>query len=227
MENKIIFDTENSTVQQEPKNKPIILLDIDDTIAAFGPFYWNLHNTVFNDTVNYLDVIDWDLDKFSKRGPDAYKLFKYPGLFRNLPPMPYAKEFVEKLRKVGEVIVVSDSPSGTSYKETVNLDCISEDHKIDFPHSNPADDKRAWLKEHFNFEKENIIFTSRKELIMGQILIDDKPATYEKFKMLNRNFILIDAPYNQHIQTDWRAKDLNQALEMVYKMLEEMSELAS
>ncbi|NGY89269.1 hypothetical protein F6Y05_40590 [Bacillus megaterium] len=85
MENKIIFDTENSTAQQEPKNKPIILLDIDDTIATFGPFYWNLHNSVFNDTVNYLEVIDWDLDKFSKRGPDAYKLFKYPGLFRNLP----------------------------------------------------------------------------------------------------------------------------------------------
>ncbi|NGY89268.1 hypothetical protein F6Y05_40585 [Bacillus megaterium] len=141
--------------------------------------------------------------------------------------MPYAKEFVEKSREVGEVIVVSDSPSGTSYKETVNLDCINEDHKIDFPHSNPADDKRAWLKEHFNFAKEDIIFTSRKELVMGQILIDDKPATYEKFKMLNRNIILIDAPYNQHIQTDWRAKDLNQALEMVYKMLEEMSELAS
>jgi len=227
MENKTIFDTEKSTVQQEQKNKPIILLDIDDTIAAFGPFYWNLHNTVFDDNVNYFDVIDWDLDKFSKRGPDAYKLFKYPGLFRNLPPMPYAKEFVEKLREKGEVIVVSDSPSGTSYKETVNLDCINKDHKIEFPHSNPADDKREWLKEHFNFKKEDIIFTSRKELVMGDILIDDKPATYEKFKKLNRNIILMDAPYNQHIQTNWRAKDLNQAIEMVYAMLEEMDELAS
>ncbi|MGF9891826.1 hypothetical protein ABEX78_24490 [Priestia megaterium] len=227
MENKIIFDTEKSTVQQRQKNKPIILLDIDDTIAAFGPFYWNLHNTVFDDNVNYFDVNDWNLDKFSKRGPDAYKLFKYPGLFRNLPPMPYAKEFVEELRKIGEVIVVSDSPSGTSYKEKVDLDCIGEDHKIDFPHSNPADDKRAWLKEHFDFKKEDIIFTSRKELVMGDILIDDKPATYDTFKELNRNIILMDAPYNRHIQTDWRAKDLNQAIEKVHKMLEKMEELAS
>jgi 5'(3')-deoxyribonucleotidase len=227
MENKIIFDTKKSIVQQEQRIKPIILLDIDDTIAAFGPSYWNLHNTVFDDNVDYLDVNDWNLDKFSKRGSDAYKLFKYPGLFRNLPPMPYAKEFVEKLRKVGEVVVVSDSPSGTSYKETVNLDCIGKEHKIEFPHSNPADDKREWLKEHFNFKKEDIIFTSRKELVMGHILIDDKPTTYEKFKELNRNIILMDAPYNRHIQTKWRAKDLNQAIEKVYEMLEEMGELAS
>jgi len=223
MEKKIIFEDKKNSALKDTITKPIILIDIDDTIADFGKFYWELHNRVFKDTVDYFKVNKWDLDKFSKRGLDAYKLFKYPGLFRNLPPKPYAKEFMEEMQKVGDVLIVSDAPSGTSYGETVDLDCVVPEHRVEISHSNPADDKRMWLKEHFNIDKKNVIFCSNKEYILGDILIDDKPSTFEKFSSLGRNIILIDAPYNRHIQTEWRAKDLNHAKKLVYRMLEEMS----
>ncbi|WP_456364037.1 5' nucleotidase, NT5C type [Priestia aryabhattai] len=225
MKKKIIFEDEKDFMLKKLlkkfKRKPIILLDMDDTIAEFAQPFWTLHNKLFKDFVDYLKVNGWNFDEFSKRGKDAYTLFKYPGLFRNLPPKPYAKEFIEDLREIAEVVIVSDSPSGTSYLETVSLD-IDPEHTIDFPHSNPTDDKRMWLEEHFNFDKDDIVFCSKKDRVIGDILIDDKPATYNSFVEANRKIILLDAPHNRDIDTKWRAKDLNHAKKLVYRMLEEM-----
>ena len=67
------------------QRRPIILVDIDDTINLFAETYWALHNIVFEDNVHYHSVNQWELDLFSNRGKEAYDLFKIPGLFRNIP----------------------------------------------------------------------------------------------------------------------------------------------
>lgn len=208
------------------KQKPIILVDIDDTIGEFSETYWNVHNSIFNDKVNPKNVNEWDLSKFSKRGIEAYNLFKFPGLFRNLPTKPYAKEFMSNIQKISDVYVVSDTPNGTGFQEEVILDNV--EYKIEFPYSNPADDKRAWLKENFpNFPQSNVIFCGCKWMIQGDILIDDKPATFEKFNQMGRDIILMDMPYNRHIKTKWRARNLSEAEEMVYELLKMKGRLVS
>jgi 5'-nucleotidase len=206
--------------------KPVILVDTDDTLGDFSKVYWEIHNLVFKDKVDHNIVNDWDLSKFSNRGKEAYKLFKFPGLFRNLPLKPFAQEFMGNIQKFSDVYVVSDSPPGTSYKEIFDLENI--DHNIEFPHSNPADDKRMWLKEYFpNFPQSNIIFCSCKWMVYGDILVDDKPETFEIFTNLGRDIILMDMPYNRHIQTKWRAKDLKQAEEMIYDILERQGKISA
>ena len=210
-----IMWNEDSNFKQR---RPIILVDIDDTINCFAETYWALHNRLFEDNVHYNSVDQWDLDLFSNRGVEAYHLFKMPGLFRNIPVKPYAKEFMDSIQNMGEVFVVSDAPSGTSYGDTVHFSNIN--YSIDVPHSNPVDDKRAWLKEHFpTLPKENVIFCSCKWMIAGDLLIDDKPDTFLEFQKRGRDVILMDMPYNRNINTKWRARNLMEAEEMISEIL--------
>ncbi|MED2737320.1 5' nucleotidase, NT5C type [Bacillus toyonensis] len=198
--------------------KPIILLDIDDTLNKFGSHFWELNNKLFNEKVDHNLVNEWELDKFSNRGKEVYELFKYPGLFRNIPLKENAKEFVESLGQFAEIYIVSDSPSGNESKHG--------NGETGF--SNPADDKRLWVAENLpSIPKENIIFCSCKWMIEGDILVDDKPETYYKYRERNRDIILIDMPYNRHIDTKWRAKDLKQAKEMIYKILKLRGKIAA
>ncbi|WP_042351250.1 5' nucleotidase, NT5C type [Bacillus massiliigorillae] len=201
-----------------PQTKPIILVDIDDTLNVFSKVYWAIHNQAFEDNVHPDNVNQWDLDLFSNRGLEAYQLFKIPGLFRHIPVKEHAQTFIEDLQDIGEVYMVSDVPRGTSYGEIVEFQNIN--YPIQHAHSNPADDKRAWIKEHFpNFPKENVIFCSCKWMIYGDILIDDKPNTFIEFQKRGRDVILIDMLYNRHIDTKWRARDLQEAKEMVVELL--------
>ncbi|MFP7487257.1 hypothetical protein SFC65_24170 [Priestia filamentosa] len=202
----------NDVMKSEKKRRPVILVDMDDTLADFSKAYWDIHNAVFKENIDRNTVNEWDLSKFSKQGKECYKLFKYPGLFRNLEPKPYAKEFIKNTREFADVYIVSDTPPGTGYQESVSFG----NHKLEFSVSNPADDKRMWVKEHFpDFPQSNIIFCSCKWMVQGDILVDDKPSTFERFQEEGRKAILIDMPFNQAIDTNWRAKDLMEAEQLI------------
>ena len=80
-----------------------------------------------------------------------------PGLFRNLKPIKDAIKSVNKLLSLDkyEVYFLSTAPWGNTSAWT---------------------DKRIWLEEQFG-EKINrkLILTHRKDLVKGDILIDDRP----------------------------------------------------
>lgn len=80
-----------------------------------------------------------------------------PGLFRNLKPIKEAISSVNKLldSKNYEVYFLSTAPWGNTSAWT---------------------DKRLWLEEKFgNKINRKLILTHRKDLVMGDILIDDRP----------------------------------------------------
>ena len=200
--------------------KPIVLIDLDDTMNNFSEVFWGHYNRIHNDHVDPETADDWDLGKFAKPevGGGIYELMKMPGLFRYLKPHSDANDVIGRFMDKGiEVLVVSDSPSGTSHCE-MNGDLSAV--------SNPADDKRRWVKEHLPLiPKENVIFSSVKWFIKGDVLIDDKPQTFLKFQEERRPCILIDKPYNRHIVTEWRAHSLTEAESMVYKILRKKGKL--
>lgn len=190
-------------------NKPTILVDIDDTLNQFAATFWNIYNEVYDESQDYTKVDSWNLQEYARDDIHVYDLLKHPGIFRNIPLKEYAVEFIKGLYEEYEVYIVTDSPSGTSH-------CELNDHHF----SNPADDKRKWVMEHFPFfPQDQVIFCSHKWMVIGDLLIDDKPAMFEKFRSLGRRSILIDMPYNRHIKTKWRAKDLIEAERMVREIL--------
>lgn len=191
------------------KDKPVILVDIDDTLNQFAPTFWGIYNEKYNENLDYLTVDSWNLQKYAREDVPIYDLLQHPGLFRNIPLKEYAQEFMEYLHSFYNTYIVTDSPQGTS-------DCELPGKHF----SNPADDKRKWVGEHFPFfPQEKIIMCSHKWMIEGDVLVDDKPATFKKFQELGKNCILIDMPYNRHIDTKWRAQDLREAKEMIERLL--------
>jgi len=114
----------------------------------------------------YLDMdgVLADLGKGAKGHPEGNKPeYKknpddIPGIFRNLPPIAGAIEAVNKL-----------------------LDCNKFEMFIltTAPWNNPSawSDKRLWIEQHFpkSFERKMII-SHRKDLLLGDYLIDDRTA---------------------------------------------------
>lgn len=193
--------------------KPTILVDMDEVLAdLLGPWL-NMYNQDYDDNLTQDQILNWNIFSFTKPecGKKFYNYLKTPGMFRHLPVRPYAKEMIQGfIDNDFRVLIVSDSPSGYAY-----CDYIEDNQKI----CNPADDKRKWLAEHFPMiPSENIVFTSQKWFIKGDVLIDDKPSTYLEFLERNRNAILVDQPFNRDVMTDYRAYDLKEALNKVYDL---------
>ena len=188
--------------------KKVILLDIDDTINQFNTAFWALHEEVYDEKIDPETVNTWDLANFSSQGNHVYGLFKHPGLFRYIEPKNGAVEFVEQLNEKYDVYFVTDSPPGTSHCDG------------DVPYANQADDKRKWVREHFPFiDKSKIIICANKWMILGDVLIDDKPDTFYAFQKRKRNIILMDAPHNRSIETPFRARNFEEAHALVEQLL--------
>jgi 5'(3')-deoxyribonucleotidase len=189
-----------------------ILFDMDDVLADFGEAWLKTYNQKYNDTLTVNDLTDWDTSKVVKTecGMDIYELLKTPGIFRYIKPSKNSVEVISRLIENNfEIVIVSDSPEGHSHS-----DYIQDETNV----SNPADDKRAWLREHFPMiPSKNVVFTSQKYRVYGHCLVDDKPATFEIFESLERDCILIDQPYNRYIKTDKRANNLLEAEKMIYQ----------
>ena len=82
-----------------------------------------------------------------------------------------AQRLVRLLRQQGEVIVVT-SP----------LNCAPQ----------WCSDRAKWLDKHFGFRRDEIVFTKRKDLVAGDVLVDDSPEHCAK----QRAAVLVDRPWN-------------------------------
>lgn len=194
------------------KYRGTILLDMDDVLAEFLPSWLSVYNEAYDDKLSVTNLTRWKTSDFVKPecGEKIYDLLKNPGLFRYLEPTQYSQEVVRRLvENEFEVVIVSDAPAGHSH-------CEYKPGEKTF--GNPTADKKKWLYEYFpEIPSENVIITSQKWRIDGDVLVDDKPSTFELFQEKGKDIILIDMPYNRHIQTNKRAMNILEAEEMIYK----------
>ena len=101
-------------------------------------------------------IQDW----FEKHPHLKERYESYPdhiqGLFRNPPPLEGAIEAVKKLAESGkyELFIATSAPWGNA---------------------GSAMDKRFWIEEHFgNLFHKRMFVTHRKDLLLGDYLIDDR-----------------------------------------------------
>jgi 5'(3')-deoxyribonucleotidase len=114
-----------------------------------------------------------------------------PGFCENLMVLPGARWFVERLRERYEVVVV------TSPYSAAPTWCY---------------ERLKWLDVNFGIPKQDVIFAKRKELVEGDALIDDYERNTEAFRGLA---ILMNQPWNQHVEGQLRAFNYQQALDIL------------
>ena len=116
---------------------------------------------VYIDMDGVLVDLEKAFDKFFKLHPYLKERYKdnpdhIQGIFRNPPPIKGAIEAVKKLHESGkyELMIATAAPWGN-------------------PGSNA--DKRFWIEDYFgNLFHKKMFITHRKDLLMGDYLIDDR-----------------------------------------------------
>lgn len=165
------------------KDKPIILLDVDGVLADFTGRVLQIGNELTKCSYTMEDVKEWDV--FSLYPKELKRVLVYhicrEGFCTRLDVLPGALDGVKQLKEVGHVVAVT-SPWWSS-KTWMH-------------------ERMEWLKLHFDIPMRSVIHTAAKELIRGDIMIDDKPENLlswgdaQKGQSLS---ILVDAPYNRSV----------------------------
>jgi hypothetical protein len=142
----------------------------------------------------------WDLPKQAKE-------YMSDGIdWGEVEPYPEAGSFLDALSLVGKIVIVT-SPWFTNK---------------DFFHS-----LYRWLWRHFGIRPDDIIFTSKKHLVTGAVLIDDKPSTLKRWteEQCAVGAICKAQPWNSDydgIRLDY--SDIIKALEKIDDAITEMNQ---
>jgi len=174
--------------------KLTILVDMDGTIESLLDVWLDRLNKKYNRNVKTEDIKDWDISKFYEglTKEDVFSVMMDPTIWKEVKPIDGAKEVLKKWIDEGHnVYIVTDNPyqSVKVKVEDLLFRC--------FPFI-------SW---------HNVVITSRKQLIKGDVLIDDGihnlvGGEYKK--------LLFDAPYNRDVDEekleltrvfDWKSID--------------------
>jgi len=164
-----------------------VLVDLDETLVSMLPVWLKKYGNITGDIISPKDVVDYDLKKFCKNGELLYSILEKPGFFYDLPPIPGALKYFQKLidDRRFEVMVVTQPPRTAHYA---------------------IRDKREWMKTFFpNFDLTNMIFCHKKEYIRGDVLFDDAPHHLCEWNKVNKKGVTvkINYPYNAFFPSSW------------------------
>ena len=155
-----------------------ILIDLDGTVCKFVDAVLEMYNNDYNNNLTAEDITDYGMETCVKKecGRLIFKYFHTRGLFSNLALEAGAKEAITILHEQGHDLIFVTKPVGHS------LSCVAE--------------KQSWVDKHFPFiGHDNMVFTSQKHRVRGDILIDDVPENLVKFPGTR---ILVNQPWNKY-----------------------------
>ena len=160
-------------------NKPVIKIDCDGVLRDLLPKMIEVYNNAFHTNLTEEDIKYFDVSKvFTKcmevgNIPAHIWLFQKNGyeLFMKSPVLKGAKEAMDLLHEKGYYIVI------VTYQHSL-------DNKVD---------TLLWLDKH-NIYYDSICFTNQKQIINGEIVVDDN---IDYLNQCNESLkVCIKAPYN-------------------------------
>lgn len=178
-----------------------ILCDVDGTVAEFVQHIINKLNSIFKEGLNgpfpkYEDIKDYNLFKYfnEKQLPAVYTLMAADTFWQTIPTIPGSQEAIKELREQGHTIIFLTKP----WKPCRTWVAARMD----------------WLERNFEAKDDEMIFSSRKRQITGDIMIDDNPEFLnnwaKRFKKSKSHLYLFDAPYNRAYRKAKRMIDWKQ-----------------
>jgi 5'-nucleotidase len=160
-----------------------VLCDLD-AIAAdlLGPWL-AAYNQAYNDDLTAEEITDYEIHKFTKPecGFKIYEFIELGEVYRNLQPLPGAIQGIQAIEADGhDVIIVS---AGSKNLATAG-------HKLE------------WCKTFLGFDRKKCIIAHRKELIRGDVFIDDSPPNIRKYREAwpHTPIFTIAYPYNKEVE---------------------------
>lgn len=161
-----------------------IICDLDSIVIDLLVPWIAEYNRRWSENISVESITDYGLEKFVKpeRVSDLFGVLGEPGFYLKLPPLAGAVEALTELHKNGYDIVVATAVAS----------------------SGNAQDKFVWCKKHLPFLKHRDIFVgARKELLRGDVFIDDAPKNIVAYRNAwpDATIMTIAYPYNQDCKT--------------------------
>lgn len=132
-------------------------------------------------TFDFSTVPDWQ--------PRFWDLLREPGFVAEMQPLPGAQEAVKSLRELGCEVICATAPFDGA------------------PHW--MNERQEWLKHHFGFAHKDIVQTHRKDLLRGDILVDDRHEHARDFPGMG---LLWTCPWNEKADYRTRVKSWDEVI---------------
>lgn len=152
-----------------------VLVDMDDTLENLCEAWVSFLNEQYGLTVTTNDITDWDITKafptLTKK--QVFAPLDDANMWERVKPLPKACETIRKLREEGHTVYVVTASN---------------------PKSVPIKLEKVLFKYFPFFTYHDVIITSRKQLIRGDVLVDDAPHNLDGGAYKR---ILMSAPHNR------------------------------
>ena len=183
----------------------IILVDMDDTIEQLLQAWLRGVNERYDRDVTYDEITSWDVSAAypGLTREQVYAIPSEPGFWGKVEPIPGATESLQKLMKAGhELYIVTATPQDQVAEKMNDL-----------------------LFKWFPFLSwDQVIITTRKQMIRGDVLIDDGVHNLEGGAYAK---ILMTAPHNRNYDAEGngmvRVHNWTQVEEAVRKIEKDLS----
>lgn len=157
-----------------------ILVDMDDTIEQLLQAWVRRINEEYNRNVAYEDIRSWDVSEAypGLTREQVYAIPMQPGFWRTVEPVPGAAEALLRLMDAGHEVYIVTATLQDNIQEKMN----------------------DLLFRYFPFLSWNqVIITDRKQMIRGDVLIDDGVHNLEGGEYAK---ILVTAPHNKNYDAE-------------------------
>lgn len=176
------------------RGKPVVLMDLDSVVVDLQTKWYAMYNKVWDDDLKPEDVTHWNIERFVKPecGTRIYSILDEPGFFLDLPAIPGAIGGLWNISKSADIVILTSALGKPE----------------------PVRDKLLWVQRNLRMVKrQNTIVTARKDLIHGDIMVDDSPNNLKR--TLARHKVVLDYPYNRNVKDAERAYDWDDIVRIV------------
>ena len=187
-----------------------LIFDLDAIIANLLDSWLEWYNQAYDDDLIIDDLTSYHLEDHVKPecGKNVFKFFHPPERYGMIPILPGASEGLSYLRKAEHDILICTATAGSTAQQKYEIV------------------KRAapWIK------RENIFIGSRKEVLKGDVFIDDAPKNILSYRKEwpQAKIATISYPYNVGVkgEVDCYAQDHNDtaaAWSQITKFIDEVA----
>lgn len=181
------------------EDQVVLLLDVDGPLGDFHSEAMNVANKMFGLRLALEDFNTWDVTDVlpTQEMKDAMnRAIAEPGFATRILPQPGAREAVDELRSLCEILfVTTPHPKSPTWMR----------------------ERQEWLQRHFRVEHQDIIHVFKKHHVVGDALVDDRPRTVEKWQARHRHGagLLWDMAYNRGADGIRRVRAWDEVISLV------------
>lgn len=148
--------------------RPVVLLDIDGVVCDYASAFVSEINRITGKSLDARDIDRWDIGEWAGICPEendaVMAQVTSKGWCRDLRPYEGAVQGVERLRDLADVVVLTAPMHGKHWHA----------------------ERVEWIRDHLGLQPEDVIFSKRKELVEGDVLIEDRAETVSHWLSVRR-----------------------------------------